>query len=732
MNLQKPSPPDLDTLSDEWILRLPLWALRRYSEARFSILLHQYSILNREMHVMDKNTHLTKLQQFVLSFGLKFIPPAVQRPVWERSNDLWFLGRRILLQLAFKASGKTLGGLPWYKKQNATPASLDKGHMAGFKAFSDSWQWCVRKKVPIEVLTAVRTAVTDSISFTQSFYDIPSAPPLFSLFNVVLSQLKANNDIVITPADKNLGICVASNELYLRYLAKELSDVETYARIECKFEDMLSGIERLAQLLGEIRPLNSRDERGYYDHVCTSLMNDVNTYRLPLHVQGPVPLRRNAINMYLLWKVHKVKLATRPISPVINYPTAYLCRVINRWLQPAMKSADSYVRDSSHFQQLITRLDNQRTLSGEVLLIAGDIQSLYPNVDTSEMSISMVVDYACEVNQRLASVPADIIAQVAIWLKSAIRFVLDNHFVQAPDGSTYKQISGLAMGVSFAPPFACIWLAILEKPLVTLFAQNLRLYKRYIDDLMIIWEGSRALAMEFCSQFNQLHRRLQVPEWTVSTSDAVFLDLVVIHQDGRLLTDLFVKPTNKGLFLPLSSLHQSSTFSGWVRCEFVRRLTKCQLQQRRIQHCTSFIAGLLLRGYSLDFCLQSLRDAVVIVMKQETTSTKTPLTLSAEIILDPWGEYDTITAATTSSEVIFPFVTTFCDQTDKEWSSHVRKLFTSTFDILRDEHLFDDPRILVAFRNANPLSKSLRSKSFTKIGRNKFTELVTKAKSEGT
>ena len=71
-------------------------------------------------------------------------------------------------------------------------------------------------------------------------------------------------------------------------------------------------------------------------------------------------------------------------------------------------------------------------------------------------------------------------------LLDLLHFVLYNNLLQF-DGTTYIQIFGFAMGTSFAPIGANIYLAILEVDLKKLYQSDPSLswpkfYKRYIDD----------------------------------------------------------------------------------------------------------------------------------------------------------------------------------------------------------------------------------------------------------
>lgn len=46
------------------------------------------------------------------------------------------------------------------------------------------------------------------------------------------------------------------------------------------------------------------------------------------------------------------------------------------------------------------------------------------------------------------------------------------------------------MGTSCAPSFANLFMYCLEYPILQIFKHNLKFYRRYIDDIFIVFEGT--------------------------------------------------------------------------------------------------------------------------------------------------------------------------------------------------------------------------------------------------
>ena len=84
---------------------------------------------------------------------------------------------------------------------------------------------------------------------------------------------------------------------------------------------------------------------------------------------------------------------------------------------------------------------------------------------------------------------------------------------------------GTAMGTSFSGIFAVIFMIRLESLIVNdvRFRRYLRLYKRFIDDLFLIWTGPATVLCDFRralmkqSAWNRastnITRKLQIPQW---------------------------------------------------------------------------------------------------------------------------------------------------------------------------------------------------------------------------
>ena len=169
-----------------------------------------------------------------------------------------------------------------------------------------------------------------------------------------------------------------------------------------------------------------------------------------------------------------------------------------------------------------------------------------------------------------------------------MKTVLDAGYFRFND-AYYKQIDGLGMGVKPAPPFAIIYVyCTVEKPLLENDFEyavviprrpadliTLEHWSRYVDDCLVLAEGTKEEIDQLFEYVNQLNPNIQFTH-EVSNEAVDFLDLT-IHLDHKgnkrsLEYELFVKPTSLGIFLNYRSAHPRSTITNSAVNEFQRAL----------------------------------------------------------------------------------------------------------------------------------------------------------------
>ncbi|CAJ0921239.1 unnamed protein product [Ranitomeya imitator] len=117
---------------------------------------------------------------------------------------------------------------------------------------------------------------------------------------------------------------------------------------------------------------------------------------------------------------------------------------------------------------------------------------------------------------------------------------------------------GTAMGSHVVPPYANIFMAFFEEKYVythNLYIQHSVHWKRFIDDVFLIWTGDEASLLQFFQDMNSMIPNL-IFAIARDNYQINFLDtLVVVKEGGTLDIDLYTKPTDRNSLLYFSSCH---------------------------------------------------------------------------------------------------------------------------------------------------------------------------------
>ena len=74
------------------------------------------------------------------------------------------------------------------------------------------------------------------------------------------------------------------------------------------------------------------------------------------------------------------------------------------------------------------------------------------------------------------------------------------------------------------------------------------LYRRYIDDLFMVWKGAKAELMTFIKELNEKHKTFKF-DLEISPRKILFLETILYKDENRnIQTTLYHKPTDKQAF----------------------------------------------------------------------------------------------------------------------------------------------------------------------------------------
>ena len=127
------------------------------------------------------------------------------------------------------------------------------------------------------------------------------------------------------------------------------------------------------------------------------------------------------------------------------------------------------------------------------------------------------------------------------------------------------------MGTPFTVTAANAFVYYHERDIIELCAQHLTLYKRFIDDVFVVWDGTREIILEFLSATNAKDERIQFT-YEISGSKISFLDLLLFKDSvcQTLEYSTFQKPLIKYLYITFESFHPTSNKKAFIKGELMR------------------------------------------------------------------------------------------------------------------------------------------------------------------
>ena len=131
------------------------------------------------------------------------------------------------------------------------------------------------------------------------------------------------------------------------------------------------------------------------------------------------------------------------------------------------------------------------------------------------------------------SIATNVIVTLMSLILTLNNFIFNN--------KNYLQVKECAMGAISAPPFANIFMGKFEDTHIYPHIQQFcKLYLRYIDDLFLIWTGTKDQFKEFISNLNNQHPSIKFT-YKISNTSIDFLHTTVYIKNRRIHMSGFSK-----------------------------------------------------------------------------------------------------------------------------------------------------------------------------------------------
>ena len=499
-------------------------------------------------HIVNLSSHsLSKSESSILSKGLNFVPtPSSPSDTSLFKESMKSYARSLRLIFFFRNSTNTLGYKHPYKPPSSWIPPKASLEIEEYIKNTNSNPPICKLKIPLNISHQERKAIRD---------------------------LKTNKKLIIKKADKGSSIVLQDKTTYLKEGLEHLNDQETYTQLGGDPTEHVA--EKIDNFIEEIY------SKGYIDEYTKNFL------------KTPHPCRTHRI--YFLKKIHKNPHGIRPIVSCVSGPTAHISAFLDNLIKPLAMQTNSYIKNSSHILQLLSDLH----LPPQVLLVTIDVKSLYTCIPQEEGTDACIE--AIE-KAHITDIPSTV-------LRTLFQLVLRCNIMRFND-KIFTQITGTAMGTIMAPNYAILFMDRLETTFLQTQVVKPLVWRRYIDDILCIWTGTREQLTCFLDNLNRFHNHIKFTH-EISDTEVTFLDLQIYKgseflNSHILSTKTHFKQTNTFQYLHYNSSHPRNTFKGIIKGEAIRFLRANTEEKNFNNHIKDLIRHFSYRGYPKTFILKSL------------------------------------------------------------------------------------------------------------------------------
>ena len=247
-------------------------------------------------------------------------------------------------------------------------------------------------------------------------------------------------------------------------------------------------------------------------------------------------------------------------------PTA---KFIDHVLQPI---AASYP-DDLHNSTALSLTLQQTHVPDNAILVTADVASLHPSIPQQHCLHTIYNEL--HTHRDLLTFDPNLIIQL-LQVNTNNNYFTFNNF-------TFQQINGTAMGATFSPRIANIFMSTILRDFLPTQQIQPQLITRYIDNIFMIWTDSTDNLTTFLTDLDSFHPNLHFTH-QYSSTDITFLDMTIykghlFDYTNTLDTKTYQKRMNLYQYLHFSSDHQPSIFKAMIRGKCIRYVRTNTMQE---------------------------------------------------------------------------------------------------------------------------------------------------------
>ena len=415
-----------------------------------------------------------------------------------------------------------------------------------------------------------------------------------------LIKLQKEKVIVIKPCDKGAGMIILDYPVYMRACYKHLTSEKIMGNGESKLYYLRVNAIELERTKSKIRNLV---QEGLDDKILSKE-----------EYEAMIADDKEAAKFYCTFKVHKdhKPMTAPPPRPIVSgsgSATENIAAFVDHHIKDISKQHHSYLQDTPDFLRYIEKINQGPPLEANQILVTWDVEGLYNNIPHDEglQSLEEGLD-----KRNNPEIPTN-------YLIKLMEIILKNNLFNFHD-ELWRQEIGCAMGTKPAPSYADNFMARrIDNQIIALAQKHglnskspLTIFKRFLDDIFSIFQGTSKDLHKLFDEMNQLHKSIKFTMNHTSLPNESegdkcsckqqfsipFLDVSCSIQDGRIETDLYRKETDRNMYLLPSSCHPPSCTKNIPFSLCLRIVRICSKSEYRENQFLKLKVLMENRGYS--------------------------------------------------------------------------------------------------------------------------------------
>ena len=442
----------------------------------------------------------------------------------------------------------------------------------------------------------------------------------------LLDEIKSGN-LFVTKADKGGATLIMNREDVQSAIEKELFDTTKFEVLERNAEQQLKYVKEevkwLSIFLEQKKMITGSDKT-----LITGLTENNRPKLAPeYHPESPY--------VYPLFKIHKLQateIAEKKIPPsrlvhASKYGPLYR---MEKWSSPYLTTIsrkfceNEFVMDTANLIQNLEELNQHKALENEnVHLFTMDVEALYPSINPTlaleAVQEALLKDTTTERNTKTA-------------LGHFLKLSFNTSYVTYKD-RCYKSKVGIPTGGSLSRQIADIfmhWVLFSKVNPKISDIQAIRFWKRFIDDIIGIWRGTRRSFDNFVKLLNQECRKfgIKFPLKEVQFGKQVHcLDIsAYLDDDNTVHYRSYMKPTDCKRYLNPNSFHPRFVFNSIPFSQLLRTLRNNSKEETKTIETKQCIKDFVNSGYKLEL-LQTLEEKAISKVANNATEEEEENTL---------------------------------------------------------------------------------------------------------